>query len=184
VRNFLQIGINLDVVPLLHAIYSQPDLWDQNKLRTTHEMTPHKQVSDIWIRFNEVPSEPSQISSIIDEHESVWYPAVHTLPQVRPLISWIMSRVEGERLGRVLITRLAPGKVIEPHVDGGSHAAYYERYHIPLQSSPGCVFRCGDEEVFMRAGDCWWFNNALEHSVINNGTVDRLHLIVDIKTFK
>jgi uncharacterized cupin superfamily protein len=51
-----------------------------------------------------------------------------------------------------------------------------------LKSGPGCNFRCGDEEVFMRPGDVWWFQNAIEHEVTNNSGDDRLHLIVDIRT--
>lgn len=177
-RNFQLLMQGVDVSPLLNAVMRQPALWNQNTLRTKHELTPHKAVDDIWLRFNELPD---AVETVIDEHESVDYPAMRWLPQARPLVFGLMSRVEGERLGRVLITRLAPGSKIDAHVDGGSHAAYYDRFHFPLLSGPGCLFRCGDETVHMRAGDCWWFDNSVEHEVINNGAVDRIHLIVDIK---
>src|SRR5690606_37044347 len=101
-----------DVTPLLLAITRQPELWDQNTLRTTHPQTPHTQASDIWLRFNELPKAGEE-AKIMDEHESIWYPAIHALPQARALIFSLMARVEGERLGRCLITRLAPGCVIE-----------------------------------------------------------------------
>jgi len=182
-RNFLLLAQNIDVMPLLMAIQRQPELWDQNTLRTTHPQTPHTRVSDIWLRFNELPA-PGEEARILDEHESIWYPAIHALPQARPLIFGLMARVEGERLGRCLITRLAPGCKIDPHVDGGSHAAYYERYHIVLQSRPGSVFRCGDETVHMAVGDVWWFDNSIEHEIVNNSDDDRIHLIVDIKASK
>lgn len=177
-RNFHLLMQGIDVAPLMNAVMRQPALWNQNTLRTQHEMTPHKAVDDIWLRFNELPE---VVEEVIDEHESINYPAMLALPQARPLIFGLMARMEGERLGRVLITRLAPGEKIDPHVDGGAHAAYYDRFHIPLQSAPGCLFRCGDETVHMRAGDCWWFDNSVEHEVINNSAVDRVHLIIDIK---
>uniref|UniRef100_UPI0007C7C828 aspartyl/asparaginyl beta-hydroxylase domain-containing protein n=1 Tax=Cupriavidus basilensis TaxID=68895 RepID=UPI0007C7C828 len=176
----------VDVMPLLVALHQRPDLWDQNRLRTTHELTPHKQVSDIWLRFNDLNKyeQTGDPSSVIDEHESICYPAFHALPQARQMIMNLMARVEGIRLGRCLITRLMPGRKIDPHVDGGEHAAYYERFHVVLQGNPGSIFRCGDETVQMLTGEVWWFDNSVEHEVINNSAEERLHLIVDIRTIK
>lgn len=165
-------------MPLMAAIARQSELWNQNTLRTTHVKTPHTEVSDIWLRFNEIPE---NVEEIIDDHESIDYPAFSLLPQARPLIFDLMRLVEGKRLGRVLITKLIPGAKIYPHVDGGEHAAYYERYHIILQNNAGSIFRCGDEALCMNAGDVYWFNNAIEHEVINNSADDRLTLIVDVK---
>lgn len=180
-RNFNLISANVNVTPLLNAVMRQPELWNQNTLRTTHELTPHKQVDDIWLRFNELTANPADV---IDEHESVNYPAMFALPQARPLIFNLMTIVEGERLGRTLITRLPPGCKIEPHVDGGSHAEYYDRYHIVLQAAIGSKFRAGDEVIQMAPGEVWWFDNAKEHEVINDSQFDRIHLIVDIRTFR
>lgn len=180
-RNYVCVGGGVDVVPVLLELARQPELWDQNALRTTHPQSPHIQVSDIWLRFNELP-EPGQEHLIVDKHESVWYPAADNLPAARDLIHALIARVKGIRLGRSIITRLAPGKKIDAHEDGGSHAAYYDRFHIVLQSGPGCLFRTGDETVQMRTGEVWWFDNSIEHEVINNSSDDRIHLIVDIKT--
>lgn len=180
-QNFLKITEGMDVMPLLLAIRRRPELWDQNNLRTTHPQSPHTQVSDIWLRFNELP-EAGQEHLVADEHESLDYPAYKSLPEARPLVMNLMHYVGGERLGRVLITKMVPGAKIAPHEDGGSHAAYYSRFHIVLESHPGTVFRCGDEQVYMPAGSIWWFNNKLEHEVINNSAGDRIHMIVDIRT--
>ena len=182
-KNFQHIS-TFDSMPLLHQIQQHPELWDQNKLRTTHPQSPHREVSDIWIRFNNLDeyTKTQEASKIIDEHESVWYPATDVLWQVRPIIFGLMSRVSGIRLGRILITKVLPGHKIDPHVDGGTHAAYYERYHCVLQAGAGSLFRCGNEEITMISGNIWWFNNALEHDVRNNSSDDRIHLIVDIKT--
>ena len=92
-----------------------------------------------------------------------------------------MQRVDGERLGRVIITKLPPGKTITPHVASGAHAEYYTRHQIMLSNSPGSMFHCGDESVFMQTGEVWWFNNAVTHSVVNNSSDDRIALIVDIR---
>lgn len=179
-KNFLMIADHIDVLPLLHAVQRQPDLWNQNRLRTTHPGTPHTEISDIWLRFNELPRD-EEMAKILDEHESVNYPAMFALPESRALIYGLMSRLQGERLGRCLVTKLPPGGRIASHVDGGSHAAYYDRYHVVLQSLPGSLFRCGDETIHMKPGEVWWFDNAVEHEVINNSADDRIHLIVDIR---
>ncbi len=163
------------------AIMRQPELWNQNELRTKYLESPHREASDIWLRFNDVSQYlEGEYSGLLDDHESIDY-ALDKLPQARPLIFDLMRVVEGKRLGRALITKLTPGKKIYPHVDGGDHASYYERYHIILQNQPGSIFRCGSEVITMATGDVWWFNNAIEHEVINNSADDRLTLIVDIK---
>ncbi len=183
-KNFYCLTTGIDVSGIMAAIVRQPDLWDQNTLRTEHPGTAHSQVEDIWIRFNDVKlfEMGGDAKTIVDEHESIWYPAAYALPQIRPFLFGLMRQVEGERLGRVLITKLAPGKVITPHVDGGSHAAYYKRYHLVLQGLPGSNFRSGDEWVGMKTGELWWFNNGIEHEVINNSSDDRVHIIADIRS--
>jgi hypothetical protein len=175
-KNFLRLATGCDVTPLLVAIHTK-DLWNKVDIRTNHQETAHSEVDDILLRFNSMES----IESIPDEHESVNFPAFSELPQARPLVFGLMARVEGERLGRCIIAKLKPGSKVYPHVDGGSHASYYKRFHIILQSSPGVVFRSGDEVVYMAPGDVWWFDNSKEHEVINNSADDRIHLIVDIR---
>lgn len=196
-RNFQKIAHGVNVSELLHAVQRQPALWNTERLRTTHPETPHAAVDDILLRFNDLEPYKKQAAegqedtpvgeytpdakNVLDEHESVNFPAWHALPQAHDLIFNLMRFARGQRLGRVLITRLAPGQRILPHSDGGSHAAYYDRYHLILQNKPGSIFRAGDETVQMEPGDVWWFDNAQVHEVINNSADDRLTMIVDIK---
>jgi hypothetical protein len=184
----------IQVVDALHELAVNRGLWNQNTLRTSHELTPHKDVDDIWLRFNDLApyqGDPAHVDRILDEHESIAYPAWWAMPECRRLAMQVFHAAHGERLGRVLITKIAPGDGIEPHEDGGSHAAYYERAHLVLQGLPGSIFRCGqvqgahgniwDEEVQMMTGELWWFNNALTHEVVNNSADDRIHMIIDYK---
>lgn len=179
-RNFQLIAGGISVAPLLNAVLRR-DLWNAHTLRTAHPQSPHQQVEDIWLRFNELPT-PGQEKEVIDDHESVNYPAWYELPEAQSVCLDLMRQMRGERLGRALITSLAPGKTIAPHVDGGSHATYYDRFHVVLQGLPGSLFYCGGETVQMRTGEVWWFQNLAEHSVVNNSADARIHLVVDIKT--
>lgn len=96
----------------------------------------------------------------------------------------VMARVSGERLGRCMINRVRPGGKIHPHADTPEHANYYDRFHLVLETNEKALFRAEDEMVQMRTGDLWWFQNAVEHEVRNEGDTDRVHLIIDIKTSK
>ena len=185
-QHFYRIAAGCATDLLCAALWRQPALWNQYTLRTTHPEAPHKDVSDIWLRFQDLTrfEQTGNAASLIDEHESINYPAWYALPQAWPLIFDLMRYVQGERLGRVLLTRLPPGGHITAHVDGGAHAAYYDRYHLVLQSAEPCSFRTGDEVVHMAPGECWWFNNAVEHEVLNTSAIDRIHLIVDIRTMQ
>lgn len=184
-RYFQQIGVGVDVMPLAHALQRQPELWNQNTYRSTFKDTPHREVEDIWIRYPDAQEGQSN-DEVANIETSIWHPAIERLPQVKPLILSLMNRVEAYDLCRVLITRLSPGKKIYPHADVGGayvHMKDVARYHIPIQALPGCVFGCGDEEVQMATGDVWWFNAHAVHYVVNNSADDRIHLLVDVRTF-
>ena len=174
-RNFLLLG-SQNVTPLLHQITLHPELWNQNTLRTAHEGSPHKQVDDIMLRFQ------GRGYQVVDDPECIWYPAWDVLTEAHKLIFDLAYMVKAERIGRILISRMAPGKVIEPHEDGGAVASYYTRYQMPIQSEPGVVFDCAGERVQMAGGQVWWFRNSLTHSVVNNSATDRIAMVVDLRT--
>lgn len=179
-KNFRLLQTGLDTVPAALQLSTSHALWNQNDLRTTHPESPHQSSDDIWIRFNDY----DEGAEVVDDCECVNYPAFWKLTEVRKLMFMLMGRVGGERLGRCVITKLAPGETIEPHEDMGAPASYYERFHIVLQGLPGSMFKCGGEQVQMLTGDVWWFDNTETHEVINNSADDRIHIIIDIRTSK
>jgi Aspartyl/Asparaginyl beta-hydroxylase len=178
VRHFQKIAEGIDVFPLLHAVSCQPDLWNQHPLRTTYPNSPHAQADDILIWFNSLDQAPD---AVINDREVEPYPAWRRLPQARVIVFDLLRRVEAVGLGRVMITRLAPGKAITPHADGGAPATYFERYQLMLQALPGVGFTAGNETVQMRTGEAWRFDNTQVHSVANNSADDRIALIIDAR---
>jgi hypothetical protein len=183
VRFFQQIANGIDCLPLLHQLQTQPHLWNGDRVRTTYPNTPHAQVDDILLRFNEYRME-NLVATAVDSNDCVTFPAFAHLDQAQPIVFGLMARVHGERLGRVIITRLPPGCEITPHADQGATATYYERYQLTMQAHPGVVFRAGDEQVFMEPGSIWWFDNQQVHSVLNRSPEDRIVMIIDIKTLR
>lgn len=195
-KNFLKLAEGIATLPLLAQIHRQPDLWDENTLRTKHPGTAHSDVSDIWLWFNELPKSEvdfnqlplalegrgNSVFYVANDKEVVPYRAWNLLPLARGIIFPLMSQVAAVRLGRVMITKLPPGKTITPHVDGGAPATYFQRYQIALQCLPGNKFRIENENVEFRSGDIWMIDNTKEHEVINNSSDDRIVMIADMRS--
>lgn len=185
---FHQIAQGIDVSALRSQIARQPWLWDRNDMRKTWVGTPHRQMSDIWLRYNAwenySPDDPAAFGA---EHDSVWYPAIDALPAAKSIIFDLMARVHGERLGGVLITRIPAGGQIEPHTDAGWHVDYYSsKYYVQLEGAEGQHFWAQSpgsprESISPLPGDVWEFDNRCLHGVENHSDSERMTLIVCIK---
>lgn len=180
-KNFLEL-YQFDPLPLLHELHRQADLWKADTYLRDYPQGPFGDTETVFVRFP--PASVSELEqSTRDQHECVWMDGAVYLPAARPIILNLMASVGGERLGRCMINKLRPGGHVYPHADTPVHAQYWDRYHAVLQTGPGCNFRCGEETVHMPQGRVWWFQNELEHEVVNNSAVERIHLVIDIRTF-
>lgn len=86
----------------------------------------------------------------------------------------------GEVLARSRFMKLAAGAQVSEHVDFNYHWYNRVRIHIPITTYPDVQFYCGDQQVHMRAGECWIFDSWQRHKVVNNSPFDRTHLVIDI----
>lgn len=179
-KNFLRLAQGISMTRTCVELSRQPELWKADNYLRDYPQGPFSDVETIFVRFPPVSVNELERAEK-DQHECVWMEGSIRLPSVRGLIFNLMNTVEGERIGRVMINKIRPGGRIYPHADTPAHAEYYSRFHYVIQSSPGCTFRCDQELVTMYTGECWWFNNKLEHEVVNNSVDDRIHLIIDIR---
>lgn len=177
-RHFTKIAEGIDVVPILNALAVRPDLWNEHNLRTTYSRSPHVDVDDILLLFNDLEQ---SAAAMVDDTHVIPYRAWDVIPGIKPLVLDLMRRVDGMALGRVMISRLAPGKCIAEHIDQGAPATFYNRYHVALQSLPGATNHSGDEAVGYRMGEMWWFDNRAPHSVVNNSADDRIVIVMDVR---
>ena len=96
-------------------------------------------------------------------------------PTVRQLVQSLKCPVLSVRF-----LNLKAGAVIKAHRD---HELAFEkgeaRLHFPIQTNANVAFYVEDTRVDMQAGTCWYINANLMHRVSNNGTTDRIHLVVD-----
>lgn len=174
-KHLLKLSSGANVMPLALQLKRNPQLWNQHTARTAGEATPHKEIPDIWVRYADDPTKEGP-------HDSVWYPSAELLTAVRPLAFGVMQLVEGERLGGILITKVPPGKMVKPHQDSGWHANYYSKFAVQIEGHQQQAFCYDDGHAITLPGDVYWFNNQATHWVENKSPVDRITLILCIKT--
>ena len=187
---FLKVAQGINTQPLQQALSTNSHLFGRISLRAAPPGGPHKEMKDIWVRYNDIKKYNPEadtfctdISNFNDEHDSVWYPGYYALKaELDPILFWMMGSFNGERLGGILITKLPPGGKIEPHVDGGWHAAYYEKFYVAVKTPKGSVFGFEDGDIHANDGDIYWFDNSVPHWVHNETAEDRIAMIVCIKT--
>lgn len=174
------IGVVGGVDALLSQIEADPSVWNRYRSRTGPG--PHKQVDDIWCRYNSIVNfDPDNPAAFNDRHDPVWYPVIESIPAVRDLCAEVMAMVDGEELGGVLITRIPPGGKVEAHVDRGWHAEAHEKFAVQLMGNDRQAFCFEDSELRPIPGDLYQFDNSKLHWVTNDSNEDRMTLIICIR---
>ena len=85
----------------------------------------------------------------------------------------------GATWGRSRLMRLSGDAEVTAHVDTDYYWRDHMRVHVPIVTQPTVRFSCGDEQVNMAAGECWIFDTWSLHSVHNDATRSRIHLVAD-----
>ena len=83
-------------------------------------------------------------------------------------------------LQAVRLMRLTVGSVIKEHSD---HDLSFEegtvRIHVPVVTNPDVEFYLNRRRVVLDAGSSWYLRLSDPHSVVNRGTADRVHMVID-----
>lgn len=95
-----------------------------------------------------------------------------------PYVKTVMGAI-GAVWGRCRLMRLAPGAIVPPHVDADFYWRTHVRIHVPIVTNPAVSFTVRDESVHMAAGECWVFDSFSRHTVHNDSTEWRTHLVMD-----
>lgn len=167
---------------LVKQLEQHPELWNEFDLRTNHPQSPHRELSDIFVRYNAWSNFCGDRQAFNEPHEAVWWPAAEKLSAVRDIVFSLMRHVEGEHLGGVLITKIPAGKQCYPHIDVGWHARHYDKYAVQIASAPKQAFHVGPSQLSAEPGECYFFDNSITHRVVNDSDSDRITLIVCIRT--
>lgn len=95
-----------------------------------------------------------------------------------PYLNQVLARL-GAVWGRTRLMKLTSGAEVTTHADINYYWRERARVHVPIQTSPGVRFICGEAEVNMAAGECWIFDTWRPHHVINAASSERIHLVAD-----
>ena len=83
-------------------------------------------------------------------------------------------------LNAVRLLKLGAGAIIKEHKDADLCYEKGEvRIHIPIITDPLVEFILDQERMFPKAGECWYMNFNLPHSINNFSDHDRVHLVID-----
>lgn len=178
-QNILTLRRGIDTTQLQLELWRNPQLWNQRRERTQNQDSPHREVSDIWVRYGDGSYEDSK-----QAHESVWLEAGEVLPAAKTHARAIMGLVGGDALGGILITRIPPGGKVYPHTDFGWHAQQYDKFALQIASHQQQAFCFADGQHVTAPGDLYWFYNQAEHWVLNDSPVERITMIVCVKLDK
>jgi quercetin dioxygenase-like cupin family protein len=175
-QHFLRVHEALDIQPLLDEIDGEMRVWDlvtgrQDKIEVQRE------TRSVPLRGLRKSKQGERLAR--DVHESRWTTASERFPRCCRLLR-VFALEQGASLGRARIVNLPAGSRVYPHTDRGEYYALRDRYHLVLRSRLGSWLKAGDEEVRMREGELWWFDNKAVHEAHNDGPEDRLHLIFDL----
>ncbi len=173
---FRRIKHDVDVQPFLDEIASIPEAWDLSTGRQD-KIAVQREAQAIPLR-GLVKSKIGERKRR-DVHESRYTTTSRKFVVARAFLESFAAE-QGAELSRAKIVRLMPGRRVYPHIDRGAYYKFRDRYHLVLQSADGSYLKSGDEEVRMRVGELWWFDNKAVHEAHNDGSAERIHLIFDL----
>ena len=175
--NYLKVG-SLSSIDDLRDIAIHED-FTVATIRETTEVPDNPQretniVSGLYDIFPEI--EGSYEPEIMDKYDKF-------LPEIVEHLK-LYYNYESIRLMSFCLVILRSGSKIYPHRDDDAdnvEAAYgyCHRIHIPVQTNSSVVFTIAGEDRHLKYGEIVEIDNLAEHSVVNNGSEDRIHVLID-----
>ena len=138
--------------------------WNKYTYRQkTHQV--HQQTKTIPLIWDET------LSGEIKYHK--WYP--HFKDHLESINLGSLGYIQS-----AILIKLPAGKEIPPHLDSAPFFKKYSRIHMAIETNEDCLFTVGDETKNLKVGELWEIDNDnQQHSVVNRGQTDRVHLLID-----
>jgi hypothetical protein len=156
-----------------------PILFDAQKLADEIAAIPHEAWRPHPKRFagnDALPLITTGGDPLSDARDGAMGPTPHLL--ACPYLMQVLDAL-GATWGRSRLMRLMGNAEVTPHVDTDYYWRDRMRVHVPIVTQPTVRFLCGGEETHMQAGECWVFDTWSLHSVHNDATRQRIHLVAD-----
>jgi Aspartyl/Asparaginyl beta-hydroxylase len=164
----------VDIARLREAVLAIPDaVWDAENADKPNRFNALDATRHIIFRF---------VSNFYDWRDSydrpLWSEWKHLLEPVLAAATADYGYSRGA-FPRVMLARMAPGGVINPHRDENAAAKWPHKIHVPLQTNDDVTFYVDGIGYKLAEGEAVEVNNMGVHGVENRGTTDRIHLIFE-----
>ncbi len=166
---FLQLPFEFDIKKLVSDL----------ELVHSDEWVPHPNTQAYegsWT-VSSLSSTTGDMKQIVAAENQEYFdtPLFHKTDYIKEVINTFKTKIEAVRF-----MRLGAGSVIKEHCDHGScFEEGYARLHIPITTNDNVTFILNGEPHTMKAGCCYYIDAHNPHSVVNEGTCDRVHLLID-----
>jgi len=179
---FICNGLNVN--SLREKLITHPEWFDgidYRKLPKGKMLSPHRECSDIHVRYNDMKNS-NRKDFHTAKHVPVWYEIAKEIPEAIGLAMEIMKITCSEMLGSVYIFKLEPGKKVYPHKDNSWNSVYYDKFCIGIQGGEGGIVRFEDNTCFEpKEGEVYRFENSVTHSVTNFTDKDWICMVVNCR---
>lgn len=171
-NHFAKVGA-IDVSSAAFALKRHAVHFSDETSRQTYGGTAHPDSETIYLRMTPVHTMDGVFNSL-----EVKNCHLSSLSEFSDLLNDVQEFVTG-RMARAMLVKLKAGGVIHPHIDQGTYADATDRYHLPLVTNELAWLKSGYQKRHLPVGELWWFDKHTTHEGANEGTTDRVHLIVD-----
>ena len=114
-------------------------------------------------------------ADLMNESDFIDTPLMQRFSSVQKLVGNLHCPVMSVRL-----LNLKAGAIIKPHRDFDLCFEKGEaRIHVPVFTNPDVQFFIEEDRLPLKEGEIWYIYANLKHSVCNQGTTDRIHLVID-----
>jgi hypothetical protein len=166
-----------DVSKIAEHLSTYSDEWFSNKERQSmYEV--HKETNSVFVYDHNVDwSIGDEYKVEVNEDQSVM------IGLLSPIVK-SLELIHDGKVGKCVFIKLPAHKFVGEHTDKKDYLSAVRRHHVAITTNDDVLFFVDKESKNMGIGDCWEINNSLLHSVENNGSTERIHLMIDIMPSK
>lgn len=178
--NAISMFAKLDIHIPLNALRAETDvLGDALWLRHVHRGGYQGDWSVLALRcqLQHLDAHPILQAFSIEGSQQEWVnlPLLKDCPGIEQVLAQLQCPIRSVRL-----MRLKAGSSIKPHRDLGLCLEHGQaRLHVPIYTDHDVHFFVEGHVIPMGVGELWYFNADAQHEVVNQGHLDRTHLVID-----
>lgn len=175
-RNFARLATDVDVRAMREELAHNEADWLISTVRQ-NTVRCQRETESIFLRT----ARRTDAHTALEDVQTT-QPAL-AAPHFPRTLAWLHAAADslhGE-LGRALFAKLRPQGQVYRHIDAGRYYACRRRFHLVIWSKEGSPMVCGSEEVLMREGEFWEFDNKKPHEAYNRSSTPRIHLVFDVQ---